>query len=64
MGKDAIRADLDDRLLTDTEMELGEGGGEALPDPFPAWLDVIAEEHVHGRDRRQLDRSENRSRYR
>ncbi|MTD45110.1 GTP-binding protein [Conexibacter sp. W3-3-2] len=38
MDEDAIRADLDDCLLTDAEMELGEGGWESLPDPFEPWL--------------------------
>jgi G3E family GTPase len=48
MDEDAIRSDLDDCLLTDSEMDLGEGGWESLPDPFPAWVEVAAEEHVHG----------------
>jgi len=41
MPKDEMIKQLNDALLTDAELALGEAGWEILPDPFPNW--VIAE---------------------
>ncbi len=38
MNPDAVRATLDDCLLTDSEMALGWKGWRGLPDPFDAWM--------------------------
>lgn len=37
MDKDAIKASLDECLLTDDEWKLGVTGWRTLPDPFPEW---------------------------
>lgn len=42
LDEDAIRAGLDACLLTDDELALGEHGWATLPDPFPAWPEMLA----------------------
>ncbi|MGE4531305.1 MAG: zinc metallochaperone GTPase ZigA [Acidithiobacillus sp.] len=44
MNESAIRAMLDDCLLTDAEMQPGKDGWRAMPDPFPSWEQEILEE--------------------
>ena len=44
MDHATLQRQLDDCLLTDEEMALGEQGWSAFPDPFPSWA---AHSHIH-----------------
>jgi G3E family GTPase len=47
MDEAAIRGDLDSCLLTDEEMAAGPTVWTAFADPFPAWPELVEDEHDH-----------------
>jgi len=50
MDEPAIRATLDEALLTDEEMAAGPTVWSAFADPFPEWPELVVDEHDHDVD--------------